>query len=159
MYFGYPLLLLLLLLVFLPFLFPRVRRALLIPSLLVTKEGKATKFLRLLFDAGSVLFWTASVFISILILAWPLEDVPNFIRTERVRKICLVADVSTSMSGLGIERSKKILHEFVDKRRGDWQCLVAYSGNYGQEGGAMVIQPLTPDITLMHQILQMKFQL
>lgn len=151
MYFASPVFLLLVLLIFLPFLFPKVRRALPIPSSLLIKERTTARILRLFFSLVSILFWTAGVILAVIIIAWPLEDHPHFLRMERVRKICAVADVSTSMSGVGIERSKKILHEFVDRRKGDWLCLVAYSGASGQEGGARVLQPLTPDLALMHQ--------
>lgn len=151
MYFEKPALLLLVLFVFLPLLFPRVRRAIPIPSLLVVKEPTSAQVFRYVWRAMEIIVWASAFLVATIIVAWPLEDKIEFPRKEKVRKICLVADMSTSMSGQGVNRLKEILHAFIDKRRGDWLCLTAYSGVSGQEGGARVIQPLTPDTALMHK--------
>ncbi|MBI2640807.1 MAG: hypothetical protein HYW91_02900 [Candidatus Sungbacteria bacterium] len=153
MYFEKPALLLLALLVFLPLLFPRVRRAIPIPSLMVVRESTAARLFRYIWQTATVLSWSAAFLAATIIVAWPLEDKSEFQRKEKVRKICVVGDMSTSMSGEGVKRLQEILHAFVDKRKGDWMCLTAYSGSPGQEGGARVIQPLTPDIALMHKAI------
>lgn len=151
MYFGAWKYLLLAILVALPFLFPKVRRALPVSSKMLVRETIGTRAVRLLWQCTAFLVWASAVLVTVAVIAWPMEDIHEFLRKEKIRKICAIADVSTSMSGIGIERIKKILHDFVDRRQGDWLCLVAYSGHPGEEGGARVLQPLTPDPALMHR--------
>lgn len=154
MYFDNPWLLLLAVLVLVLWLIPQKIRVLPIASIAVVKESGSRRALRVIWKTAEKVIWTILFLWVVIIIGWPMKIEPHLIRKEKVRKICLVVDVSTSMSGEGVTSIKRILHGFVDKRRGDWQCLVVFSGNPGQEGGALVLQPLTPDINLMHQAIE-----
>lgn len=122
------------------------------------KERKISK----IFRGATLFFWVLAVFLLVFALVRPQID-ESLIKEEReTREIFLSVDVSTSMGvemdqhgkpdpDSGISKIKVILKDFAQKRRGDLIGISAYSGQFGQEGGAGIISVLTPEYILVEQ--------
>lgn len=95
-------------------------------------------------------FWTFTVICLVFSLSRPQIEEVKRERIKEARELFLVIDVSTSMGdemdnsgnpdpNSGISNIKKILKNFIQKRRGDFIGVGAYSGWPGQTGGAGII--------------------
>lgn len=124
------------------------------------EEARVSKMMRVF----TFVFWAFAVVFLVFALCRPQVEETKKEKVREAREIFLVIDVSTSMGNetdyagnpdpnSGISKIKKILKDFIQKRKGDFIGVGAFSGTYGQMGGAGIIGLPTDELILVENYI------